>query len=295
MITIYNLEYRGDKIITHWFIFMISGLKDIFEGNPTDKKDSFGEGGTSKEHEINWNIKNKNIKPTFPIKIHFTKGSEKRMQYINDFQRETFEILSDEVELIENIEDYKRPDVQIINNYGALLKRHVNGAYPTFVDDKYFKFLRELFLSKFNFEFKNSLIYISRNKSAGIIGSASEKIKRRHILNEDELLKFLEPLGFEKIYLEDYSVSKKIEIFNTAKIIVSPHGAGLTFSLFANKNTHIIEMVASQREWHAQYLQITNALGIPFHRFLDVKVDNHINNNMIVNITELVKLIKQIL
>ena len=95
--------------------------------------------------------------------------------------------------------------------------------------------------------------------------------------------------------MEDYSISKKIEIFNTAKIIVSPHGGGLTFSLFANKNTHIIEMVAPQREWHAQYLQITTALGIPFHRFSDVKIDNNINNNMIVNITELVKLIKQIL
>ncbi len=295
MITVYNLEHRGDKIITHWFIFMIAGLKDIFEGNPSHKKDSLNECGVSNEHEINWNIKNKNIKPTLPIKIHFTKGSEKSKQYINDFQRETFEILSDEVELIENIEEYKRPDVQIINNYGALLQQHVNGAYPTFVDDKYFKFLRELFLSKFNFEFKNSLIYISRNKSDGIIGSASEHIKRRHILNEDELLKILEPLGFKKIYLEDYSVSKKIEVFNTAKIIVSPHGAGLTFSLFANKNTHIIEIVASQREWHDQYLQITTALGIPFDRFSDVKVDNYINNNMIVNITELVKLIKQIL
>lgn len=295
MITVYNLENRGDKIITHWFIFMIAGLKDIFEGTLTYKKHSFDEGGISNEHEINWNIKNKNIKPTFPIKIHFTKGLEKSKQYINDFQRETFEILSDEVELIENIEEYKRPDVQIINNYGVLLQPHLDVAYPTFVDDKYFKFLRGLFLSKFNFEFKNSLIYISRNKSDGIIGSASEKIKRRHILNEDELLNNLLPLGFKKIYLEDYSVSKKIEIFNTAKIIVSPHGAGLTFSLFANKNTHIIEIVAPQREWHAQYLQITTALGIPFHRFSDVKVDNHINNNMIVNMTELVKLIKQIL
>lgn len=295
MITVYNLEHRGDKTITHWFVFMIAGLKDIFEGNPTDNKYSFNEHGISRENEINWNIKNKNIKPTFPIKIHFTKGSEKKMQFINDFQRETFEILSNEVELIENIEEYKRPDVQIINNYGALLQEHVNGAYPTFVDDKYFKFLRELFLSKFNFKFKNSLIYISRNKSYGIIGSASEKIKRRHILNEDDVLKILEPLGFKKIYLEDYSVSKKIEIFNTAKIILSPHGAGLTFSLFANKNTHIIEMVAPQREWYAQYLQITNSLGIPFHRFSYVNIDNNVNNNMIVNIPELVKLIKQIL
>lgn len=295
MITIYNLEYRADKVITHWFVFMIAGLKDIFEGNLTDKKDSFNECGISRENEINWNIKNKNIKPTFPIKIHFTKGSEKNKQYINAFQRETFEILSDEVELIENIEEYKRPDVQIINNYGALLQKHVDGSYPTFIDDKYFKFLRELFLSKFNFEFKNSLIYISRNKSEGIHGSASENIKRRHILNEDELFKILEPLGFEKIYLEDYPVSKKIELFNTAKIIVSPHGAGLVFSLFANKNTHIIEIVALQREWHSQYLQITSALGIPFHRFKDVEVDNNVNNNMIVNISELVKLIKQIL
>lgn len=36
MDTIYNLECRADKIITHWFVLMIGGLLDIFEGNPTE-------------------------------------------------------------------------------------------------------------------------------------------------------------------------------------------------------------------------------------------------------------------
>ena len=61
MDTIYNIEYRGDKIITHWFVFMIAGLKDIFEGNPTDIKDSFDKGEYQGKNVINWNIKNKKI------------------------------------------------------------------------------------------------------------------------------------------------------------------------------------------------------------------------------------------
>ena len=290
MDTVYNLEYRGDKIITHWFVLMIAGLKDIFEGKPNeyllDKKD-----GLLNSNVINWNIQNKNIKPKFPIKIHFTKGNDDKYNFVNDFQKETFEILSNEITLIEDIKMYKNNNTQIINNYGAIISN--NSTYP-FVDAKYFIFLRELFLSKYNFTFKNSLIYISRNKARGLVGSASENITRRTILNEDELYLNLSKIGFKKIFLEDYSVSEKIEIFNTAKIIVTPNGAGLTFSLFANKNTKIIELLPNNpTQWCDQYLHITKALDIPFYRFTEVKKDS--NDNMIVNIDSLMILLKKLL
>ena len=290
MDTIYNLECRGDKIITHWFVFMIGGLMDIFDGNPNeyllDKKD-----GLKCPNVINWNVTNKNIKPTFPIKIHFTKGSNSKHDFVNDFQKQTFKILENEIIYIEDITSYKNENTQIINNYGAIIA--LDSGYP-FVDKKYFQFLRGLFLSKFNFEFKNRLVYISRKKACGLIGSASENIIRRHIINEDELFDKLQDLGFEKFYLEDYDVEKKIEIFNTAKIVVSPNGGGLTFSLFSNKETKIIEILPhNTTQWCDQYLHITKALDIEFHRFTNVMKDN--NDNMIVNIIELINLVKKLL
>jgi hypothetical protein len=284
--TIYNLECRGDKVITHWFVYMIGGLLDIFDGNPTeyllDKKD-----GLNSPNVINWNVKNKNIKPSFPIKIHFTKGINNQNNFVNDFQKQTFQILENEIEYIEDITSFKNVNTQIINNYGAYSHDH-------FVDTKYLKFIRQLFLSKFNFDFKNRLIYISRKKAFGLIGSESENIIRRNVINEDELFEKLQEFGFEKIYLEDYEVKKKIELFNTARMVIAPNGGGLVFSLFANKCTKIIEIIPrNPTQWCDQYLYITKKLNIEFHRFTNVIKDN--NDNMIVNILELINLVKILL
>ena len=284
--TIYNLEWRGDKYITHWFVFMIAGLMDIFDGNPTEYLDD-KKYGLNCPNVINWNVTNKNIKPKFPIKIHFTKGSNSQHNFVNDFQKQTFKILENEIIYIEDITSYKNENTQIINNYGAYLKDGL-------VDSKYIVFLRKLFLSKYNFEFKNRLVYISRKKAYGLIGSASEDIIRRHIINETELFDKLQDLGFEKCYLEDYEVENKIEIFNTARMIVAPHGGALVFSLFANESTKIVEIVpCNPTQFCDQYLRITKALDIEFHRFTNVRKD--MNDNMYVNIDELIHVVKNLL
>ena len=66
-------------------------------------------------------------------------------------------------------------------------------------------------------------VFISRRKALG-----------RRIKNEDEVLKTLEPLGFAAYILEKMSYIEQVKLFAQAKVIVAPHGAGLTNLIFAD-------------------------------------------------------------
>ena len=71
-----------------------------------------------------------------------------------------------------------------------------------------------------NFDY--DCIYISR-----------KKVNTRHIINEDELITYLNSkMKFKLLYLEDLCFQDEISIFKNAKLIVAPHGAGLTWSIF---------------------------------------------------------------
>jgi hypothetical protein len=76
-------------------------------------------------------------------------------------------------------------------------------------------------------------LYISRAKSLG-----------RKIINEEEVLSLLGPMGFEIIELELLSVDDQVRLFSAAECVVAPHGAGLTNILFCSANTVILDIFA---------------------------------------------------
>lgn len=67
-------------------------------------------------------------------------------------------------------------------------------------------------------------IYISRSKA-----------RSRRVVNEINLLLVLEKFGFEAVWLEDLDFKKIVQLFYNAEAVVSPHGAGLTNILFAQR------------------------------------------------------------
>ena len=79
------------------------------------------------------------------------------------------------------------------------------------------------------------------NKSEYIfIGRKSPS--KRCISNQHDLLCALREFDdFKLYYLEDISTKEKIDLFKRAKIIVAPHGAGLTWSIF-NDSPKIFEI-----------------------------------------------------
>jgi hypothetical protein len=106
---------------------------------------------------------------------------------------------------------------------------------------------------------KGNRFYISRNRAT-----------KRQIVNEDEVMNILEPLGFQKIFMEDISVAEQIRLFSEAEIIITPHGSALAFSVFSSEDTKIIEIYDEPLTEKKHYSHIAWALGFEFRRFRDV-------------------------
>jgi capsular polysaccharide biosynthesis protein len=60
-------------------------------------------------------------------------------------------------------------------------------------------------------------IYITRNDAL-----------TRRVVNEQEVIEELTKIGFEIFSLEGLSIVDQAKLFSMAKIVVAPHGAGLT-------------------------------------------------------------------
>ena len=114
------------------------------------------------------------------------------------------------------------------------------------------KFLRKVFLKDINI--KNSdfseRIYIGRGNA-----------RYRRIMNEAEVVEILGKLGFTYVTPESMSLENQIATFARAKIIVAPHGSGLTNIVFCNPGTKVIELF-SPHYLRYYYWHITRLLGL---------------------------------
>jgi hypothetical protein len=74
-------------------------------------------------------------------------------------------------------------------------------------------------------------IYISRIKD-----------KRRCLENETELEKQLISIGFQSFLLQEMAVIDQIKLFQRAKLVIAPHGAGLSNLIWCNAGVRVIEI-----------------------------------------------------
>ncbi|MBS0654270.1 MAG: glycosyltransferase family 61 protein [Verrucomicrobia bacterium] len=124
-------------------------------------------------------------------------------------------------------------------------------------------------------------IYISRKNARG-----------RRVLNEEELVKMLEPYGFEFPLLENMSVVEQAKLFASAELIVAPHGAGLTNIVFCNPKAHIIEL-SPRRVWSWTFCfwAISQQLKL-HHTYLRCKNEKGGNSDMTVTLSDLEREVK---
>ncbi|NEP80276.1 MAG: DUF563 domain-containing protein [Okeania sp. SIO3B3] len=167
--------------------------------------------------------------------------------YQQPFQQETLKILGIPEEKILASDRY--PHIQaeelVVPSYSS---------YLGWLQPWGLKFLREEFLkglgnsnSKSNF---SERIYIGRANA-----------RYRRIMNEAELVEILSQFGFTYITPESMSLENQIATFANAKIIVAPHGSGLTNIVFCNPGTKIIE-IFSPHYLRYYYWQISQLLGL---------------------------------
>ena len=107
-------------------------------------------------------------------------------------------------------------------------------GYLDWVPEGTIKFLRETFLPQINSNQNNqnhSKIYVSRARA-----------KNRRLVNELEVSQLLTKLGFVTVFLEEMSFLEQVKTFANAKMIVSPHGSGLTNLVFCSPHTQVVEL-----------------------------------------------------
>ena len=105
-------------------------------------------------------------------------------------------------------------------------------GYLDWVPEGTVKFLRQTFLPQINpTQNKSDKIYVSRAKA-----------KNRRLVNETEVSQLLDKFGFVTVFLEEMTLLEQVAIFANAKIIVAPHGSGLTNLAFCSPTTKVVEL-----------------------------------------------------
>lgn len=148
-------------------------------------------------------------------------------RYQTDYEKETLNILGiPPSKIIENIQF---PHIQA--THLMIPSQIQNIATPR---QYAIKFLRQYFLNDYRKELsKNSKIYISRTKA-----------KKRKILNEEIIIYFLKQYEFEIVYFESMSVKQQAHCMAAAKVVIAPHGSGLTNLVFCQPGTKVIEILS---------------------------------------------------
>jgi len=95
-------------------------------------------------------------------------------------------------------------------------------------------------------------IFVSRRKAPA-----------RKILNELEVMDFLEPLGFQAYILEDLSFSEQVRLFSQADVVIAPHGAGLTNILFC-QSAKVIELFGHPHYIRPDYFQLAQCADLQY-------------------------------
>jgi capsular polysaccharide biosynthesis protein/tetratricopeptide (TPR) repeat protein len=165
--------------------------------------------------------------------------------WINDpqahFQQETLRILGIPPEKV--LASDRHPHIQ------AQLMVPAFPGHLGWLEPWALKFLRQTFLPAATTPC-HERIYISRSNA-----------HHRRLLNEAAVLDCLEPLGFVAVHLESLSLAEQIALFAHAKVIIAPHGGGLTNTIFCTPGACVIELVAPRYIRH-YYWVISQQLGL---------------------------------
>jgi len=112
---------------------------------------------------------------------------------------------------------------------------------------------------------KNAIAKNSDKSFARKIFISRKDSPARYILNEDEIFKLFEPLGFVRYELSKMTLEQQVLLFQNAEIVVGEHGAGFTNLLFCKSGTIVIELFQAlvdtcfwwlSRALHLQYIPI---------------------------------------
>lgn len=135
-------------------------------------------------------------------------------------------------------------------------------------------------------------IYISRSKCS-----------YRRVINEENVREILSGFGFVSVLLESMNLDEQIALFARAKVIVSPHGSGLTNIMFCEPGTKVIELVSPNYIRH-YYWAISQQLNLEHYYVTgesfncapirELMYQNPLTEDILVNLKSLKKMMGKI-
>lgn len=114
----------------------------------------------------------------------------------------------------------------------------------------------------------------------------------RTFCNEADVTACLKLLGFDTLNLEDYEVKDQIRMVSEAEVVVGAHGAGLSFTVFCNKDAKVVEIFGRPLTEKRHFLHIAHVLGHTISRFQDLRIHDEKKETMRVNVAELERYLK---
>ncbi|NER06643.1 MAG: DUF563 domain-containing protein, partial [Okeania sp. SIO3C4] len=161
---------------------------------------------------------------------------------------------------------------------------------------------REIWVNKWSCEFLRSVFLKPQN-----ITEVSERPKRiylsrklaswRRVLNEEEVVNLLEKFGFVSLTLESMTIAEQVSYMAAAKVVISPHGAGLTNLVFCSPGTKVIE-IFSPKYVNSLYWRISNFCSLSHYYLVGDFLDKeHLGKylwtpDIIVNLKQLLKIME---
>lgn len=153
-------------------------------------------------------------------------------------------------------------------------------------------FLRNVFIERQAIKEPEKIeyIYISRGS-----------VTSRRILNEDEVINVLNKFGFKSVTLETMSVAEQASLMASAKVVIAPHGSGLTNLVFCSPGTKVIEIFSPNYVYPCYWL-VSNLVNLEYFYLLgeifnsiyfhQLIYPNSKSEDIFVNINSLLKIMK---
>lgn len=146
--------------------------------------------------------------------------------YLTSYQIETLKILGIPREKLILTQSSKHLSVE------QLILPSLTNVYQT-VPEWSCDFINNTFLGlEHHNQSEERRIYISRRIAS-----------LRHISNEGRLINLLKKRGFEIVVLERMKVTEQARLFQSASVVIGPHGAGLTNLVFCEPHTQVLEIM----------------------------------------------------
>jgi hypothetical protein len=149
----------------------------------------------------------------------------------------------------------------LANNAVIYPEPAISGSRRVYVVRK----LREIIFRRLNFYFRNNL----REDHHVLVIRRSGP---RRISNFDEMMEALKkqfPNDKFEIFRDDPvpSVKDSFRMFYEAKLVIAPHGAGLSNTLACREGTPVIELLMEKKDLNACFVGLSSALGLRHEGF----------------------------